>query len=364
MSQGTTTIEFPFNDTWMHFNIHIVDVDVPILLSLYDMDRLGIYFNNLEHKLFHPVTNLSHHVTRLNGHTYIQWDPIIKCHLTKNELRRLHRRFGHQATDKLMNLFESYDIDNIGPETRRVLDIISRTCDACQVYTQKPRRFKFTLRDDVTFNHTIYADILYIENKPILHVVDKATRFQAAAWLMTVNAESLWIALRRCWIDIYLVPPDIIAHDAGKNFMSRSFEANVDMLHITTKAIPVESAKSMSIVGRCHSPLRKVFKILKKESPDLNDDDALQMSVKAINDSIGPNGLVPTLVVFGALPSWIYRPTNQLHQLFNELLPSENIPMPCLDILPPVRLTMPFEVEIVQTLQTSIGHLMALESRY
>ena len=93
-----------------------------------------------------------------------------------------------------------------------------------------------------------------------------------------------------------------MAHDAGKKFMARAFEANADMLHISTKSIPVEAANSMSIVERYHSPLRRAFNIVKKEAPDMDDDDALQMSVKAINASVGPDGLVPTLLVFGAIP--------------------------------------------------------------
>jgi hypothetical protein len=33
---------------------------------------------------------------------------------------------------------------------------------------------------------------------------------------------------------------------------------------------------------------------------DINKDIALQMAFKAINDSIGPNSLISTLLVFGA----------------------------------------------------------------
>jgi len=36
------------------------------------------------------------------------------------------------------------------------------------------------------------------------------------------------------------------------------------------------------------------------ELPDINKDMALQMAFKAINDSTGPNGLIFTLLVFGA----------------------------------------------------------------
>ncbi|KAF7566076.1 hypothetical protein PtrM4_143960 [Pyrenophora tritici-repentis] len=34
----------------------------------------------------------------------------------------------------------------------------------------------------------------------------------------------------------------------------------------------------------------------------MSDDAILQMAVKAVNDTAGPDGLVPTLLVFGAYP--------------------------------------------------------------
>ena len=117
-----------------------------------------------------------------------------------------------------------------------------------------------------------------------------------------MSAKTLWSALRMCWIDVYLGAPDVIAHDAGKSFMASAFRANADMLHIRTNSIPVESANAMKIVERYHSPLRRSFNIIRQEAPDLDKHAALQMAVKAVNDSVGPNGLVPTLLVFGALP--------------------------------------------------------------
>lgn len=76
---------------------------------------------------------------------------------------------------------------------------------------------------------------------------------------------------------------------------------NTDLLLIRLKSIPVEAAHSMSIVERYHEPIRRVFHVIKQETPDIEDTSVLQMAVKAINDSVGPDGLVPTLLVFGAL---------------------------------------------------------------
>ena len=41
------------------------------------------------------------------------------------------------------------------------------------------------------------------------------------------------------------------------------------------------------------------------EIPDINKDMALQMTFKAINDTVGPDGLVPTLLMFSAYPQMV-----------------------------------------------------------
>jgi hypothetical protein len=56
-------------------------------------------------------------------------------------------------------------------------------------------------------------------------------------------------------------------------------------------------------VERYHTPLRKAFEILYAELGTISSKEAiLQMAVKAVNDTAVPNGLVPTLLVFGAFP--------------------------------------------------------------
>ncbi|POS82075.1 hypothetical protein EPUL_006366, partial [Erysiphe pulchra] len=161
----------------------------------------------------------------------------------------------------------------------------------------------FTLRDNtIDFNHSIYVDVMYIDEHPLLHAVDEATRFQAARWLANLSSSNVWNALRICWIDSYLGPPEIINHDAGTNFTSSEFQQYNISLGIETKEIPVESANSMGIVERYHKPLRRAYSIIKEETKSTDKNLILQMAIKAINDTAGLDGIIPTLLVFGAYP--------------------------------------------------------------
>jgi hypothetical protein len=56
------------------------------------------------------------------------------------------------------------------------------------------------------------------------------------------------------------------------------------------------------VVERYHAVVQRAFLIVTTEIPDIGRDIALQMAVKAVNDTAGLDGLVPTLLVFGAYP--------------------------------------------------------------
>jgi hypothetical protein len=53
---------------------------------------------------------------------------------------------------------------------------------------------------------------------------------------------------------------------------------------------------------RYYAVVQRAFSIVTTEIPDIGKDIALQMAVKAVNNTAGPNGLVLTLLVFGAYP--------------------------------------------------------------
>jgi len=70
----------------------------------------------------------------------------------------------------------------------------------------------------------------------------------------------------------------------------------------------IEAHHSIGKVERYHSLLRRAYDIIWKEprAEKLSKEIVLQMDVKAINDTAGPNGLVPTLLVYGAYPRLTY----------------------------------------------------------
>ena len=71
---------------------------------------------------------------------------------------------------------------------------------------------------------------------------------------------------------------------------------------IKVKEVPIKAYNSIGKVERYYAPLRRAYKIISSELEDASEELILQMAVKAVNDSAGPDGLVPTLLVFSAYP--------------------------------------------------------------
>jgi hypothetical protein len=101
-----------------------------------------------------------------------------------------------------------------------------------------------------------------------------------------------------------LGPPEIIVSDSGSEFVGTEFRQRVKQMAVEVKQVPVESHNSVGKVERYHIPLRRAYKIIRSElkDSDTDEDSCLQMAVKAINDTARTDGLVPTLLVFGAYP--------------------------------------------------------------
>lgn len=125
-------------------NFHVLETPTPFLLCLADMDRLGVYFNKSTNQLVNKITSIDTPVVRKCGYPwfFLSRKEAAGMFLTEVELKRLHRRFGHLATDCLHTLLTRVGHDDVN---RSVLNGIEKFCHSCQMNNQSPRRFKFTL---------------------------------------------------------------------------------------------------------------------------------------------------------------------------------------------------------------------------
>ncbi len=82
--------------------------------------------------------------------------------------------------------------------------------------------------------------------------------------------------------------------------MTKEFKQYVANMSIEIKTIPVETHHSIEMMKRYHESLRRIYSIFVAEMPDIDVESVLQMSFKILNDSIKPDDLISTLLMFDA----------------------------------------------------------------
>ena len=64
-----------------------------------------------------------------------------------------------------------------------MLEEITKACETCQTYGNKPQRFKFSIPNEkVIFIREVALDLMWLNGKAALHVVDIDTHFNSASF--------------------------------------------------------------------------------------------------------------------------------------------------------------------------------------
>ena len=155
--------------------------------------------------------------------------------------------------------------------------------------------------ENVRFNERILLDIVTIDSKPVLHIVDEGTRFSAAKFVPDVSTKTLWSTILECWAMIYTGLPNRMLVDQGSYF-GETFATLGALSNVDVKDTGVEAHSSLGLGERYHQPLRNTYRKIMSEHPLTPPASALAASVKALNDTLGPEGLVPSALVFGEFP--------------------------------------------------------------
>ena len=317
MSIGTTKIAIPFGKLVRSI---VLDVHVfgdpstaPLLLS-YAVMKKNCWNMLIPLKRLASADDPNKFVTyqEIDGLPVYRWRPEKNVALITNvcstlfsaqELRNIHRRTGHQSPKRLMKFLECHPhTEALSPDTRAMLHRIVKSCKACQTYAKPPQRFRFVLHDEARFNHVILVDNMKIPDGMVLHVICEGTKYQLGAFIDSLSAQTCWDTLRSCWINVLSGSPDIIRTDAGTSFTGKVFRDNAKSTGIHVEIVPTEAHHKIGLVERYHEVDRKVYEKLKIDDPTMSRELRLSTTFRCINDSAGPNGMVPTLLVFGSYP--------------------------------------------------------------
>jgi hypothetical protein len=148
---------------------HILKAPTPFLISLRDINRLKIYVNNVTNEILFINGKRRAFLICKWGHFWFYVSKLESAAFFTNiEFRRLYRRFGYPAIDRLCKMLERANHNT----HRNELEVIEKFCNYCQIKNFKPLRFKFTIKNDCEFNYEIFVNVLHLISKPVLYTVD------------------------------------------------------------------------------------------------------------------------------------------------------------------------------------------------
>lgn len=154
---------------------------------------------------------------------------------------------------------------------------------------------------------------MWPERNLILHVVDHIG-FQDATILKGKTTHDVWYEFIECCTLIYIGYQSIIELDQEAWLAAESFR---DLANADGIILQISGAQSHNSIGsgdRYHVPLRRVFRVVITRRKNLDLETLLRYVIKGLSYTMGTNGLVPSLLVFGTLPTFLMENKKLMNQ--------------------------------------------------
>ncbi len=137
--------------------------------------------------------------------------------------------------------------------------------------------------------------------RPVLYLVDAATRFSEAHFLPNVSTDSVWESIILCCPSVYTGLSNCFRIDERAQYRQKF--ADLWSLHdIQIKKSGIQSHNSLGVGEMYHIPLQNTYRKLKLVHPSLQRQVLLAAAVKAMNDILGPKRTVPSALIFREFP--------------------------------------------------------------
>ena len=155
------------------------------------------------------------------------------------EIERLHRHFFHPSSKKLYDLLRRSELGQTTENLKGIIDSVSKACTKCQEFSARPFRFRASIPDDeIVYNHELALDLLWLDKKPVLHVVDTHTSFQNAVFIQDKTPEGLWRSFTECWSTVYLGLPNVLRIDQEASFNTCLLYTSPSPRDLSTSRMP------------------------------------------------------------------------------------------------------------------------------
>ena len=145
---------------------------------------------------------------------------------------------------------------------------------------------------------------MQLKKRDMLYIINKAIKFGIARLICKginlATTKAMFNTFKLTWINTYFDLPDFVIYNHKTNFNFKKFRTLFRFVGSIPKLVLVKAHHLISKVERYHRLLRHAYEIVTKKHLELSNANRLQIVIKAINNIVEPNELIPTLLVLGA----------------------------------------------------------------
>ena len=310
-SLGSITLPITFGGRTTLLKTDIVDADIPLLISLTDMGRMGMIVNTMNDTI--EVDGTSIPVARTRGGKFLKIPltsstdiiPVLACvEASKEDLEKtimkLHRQFGHPSFNRMKLLLKDGGVWE--ESSQAALDAVYQDCRSNGLC-----KFKRVTRPVVAMNRARdFNEILTIDLKKwdkcwILHMIDMYSRYTVSVFISRKRPTDVIHAIMSDWISVFGVMGKI-HYDNGGEFANEELLQVQSMLNIEPSSTSSESPYQNGICERNHEVVDLILTKLVMEFPQTPTKVLLKWASTSKNSLQMVEGFSPHQLVFGRNP--------------------------------------------------------------
>ena len=314
-SKTLANIPIFINNEQVMLKTSIIEADIPLLLSRYSLKKADAHIDFSTDTLHilgsnTPLcfTESGHYCISLNKPTFESMQDLFLTSPLQNDtpdgirqkVLKLHKQFAHPYPNRLKKLVKDSGIDD--ENINKVIDEISNNCETCQKFRVTPPKPSVTFPLASKFNETVAMDLKEMQNKYILHLIDHATRYAAAAVIPNKKKETIVKGILEYWVRIFGSAGKFLFDNVGE-FVNKDVTDFAESFNINIATTAAESPWSNGLVERHNGILADAINKTVQGS-NCTLEMAVHWAICAKNSLLNVHGFSPNQLVFGMNPNF------------------------------------------------------------
>lgn len=122
----------------------------------------------------------------------------------------------------------------------------------------------------------------------------------------------MWLAFVLAWCLVYTGYHNRLHTDQGPAFTFKRWKSLTDLHGIQLRLSDIETRSYLSSGERYHKPLHRIYPKIRFTHPTVDPQNILKIAVKAMDDTMGINGIVPSRLLIETVSRFPISSTDQL----------------------------------------------------